>query len=94
MIHSTYTAAFQVSLRGALTAALAVTLAQLLRHQYQLCAMISAIIVTDLEPSQTRKLGRPRLAGTALGGTLGAAISALLSAWDLSPICKTHMSRH
>ncbi len=47
--------------------------------------MISAVIVTDLDPAQTRKLGPPRLAGTVLGATLGALICVLLDpgAWEV-----------
>jgi uncharacterized membrane protein YgaE (UPF0421/DUF939 family) len=39
---------------------------------------LGAVIVTDLSPSQTRQLGLRRLAGSALGATVGAAISYYL----------------
>jgi uncharacterized membrane protein YgaE (UPF0421/DUF939 family) len=70
--------AFQLSLRAALAAGLAIIVAQLLRLQHPLYAMISAVIVTDLVVSQTPKLALPRLAGTLLGSSLGAVIVTLL----------------
>jgi uncharacterized membrane protein YgaE (UPF0421/DUF939 family) len=78
MNFATLIPAFQLSIRAALTAGLAVAIAQLLRLQYPLYALIAAVIVTDLSPSQTRQLGLQRLAGTVLGATLGAALSSLL----------------
>ena len=85
MAHSTHTAAIQLSLRAAAAAGLALGIAQLLRLQFPLYAMISAVVVTDLDPAQTRKLGLPRLAGTVLGASLGAAICVLLrpGAWEV-----------
>ena len=85
IVRSSHTIAFQLSLRAALAGVLAVALAQLFRLQFPLYAMISAVVVTDLDPSQTRKLGLPRLAGTVLGGVLGAAICAVLrpGAWQV-----------
>ena len=49
-----------------------------MRLQYPLYALIGAVIVSDLSPSQTRQLGLRRLAGSVLGATVGAAISQLL----------------
>lgn len=47
--------------------------------------MISAVIVTDLNPAQTRKSGLPRLAGTVLGASLGALICFVLKpgVWEV-----------
>lgn len=68
----------QLATRAALSAGVAVAIAEFLRLQYPLYAMIGAIIVTDLSPSHTRKLGLHRLAGSTLGATVGAAASSFL----------------
>ena len=68
--------AFQLSLRAALAAGLAVAVAALLHLQHPVFALISAVLVTDLAPSRTRALAVPRFAGTALGTLLGACLAA------------------
>ena len=75
---STLTTAFQLALRAALSAGLALAIAQLLHLQYPIYAMIGAVIVMDLSPLQTRHLALQRLAGTVLGAMIGAAIIAML----------------
>jgi uncharacterized membrane protein YgaE (UPF0421/DUF939 family) len=77
--------AFQLALRTAIAAGLAVAIAQLFRLEFPLYAMIAAVIVTDLSPSQTRQLGLQRLAGTVVGAVLGAALSPLrqLGPWAI-----------
>ncbi len=44
--------------------------------EYPLYAMIAAIIVTDLAPEQSRRLGLQRLVGTVVGAACGAALSS------------------
>ena len=73
-----------LSIRAGLAAGLAVTIARFLGLQYPLYALIGAVMVTDLSPSQTRQLGLRRLAGTLLGATVGAALGPLLLAGPLA----------
>lgn len=68
----------QLSIRAASSAALALSLAQLLALQHPLYALIAAVIVSDLSPSQTRKLSWRRLAGSFVGAAVGATMSQFL----------------
>ncbi len=49
--------------------------------------MISAVIVTDLQVAETRKLAFPRLIGTLIGSACGAGINTLVSPspWTIGP---------
>lgn len=76
--HPTITPAIQMSVRGAVSAALAMEFAKLLNFQFPTYALIGAIIVTDLSPAKTRHLGVWRIVGSFIGAAVGAMISALL----------------
>ncbi len=78
MSYQVLTPGLQLSIRSGLSAALAVASAEFLRLPHPLYAMIGAVIVTDLSPSQTRKLGLRRLVGSALGALVGAVASSFL----------------
>jgi uncharacterized membrane protein YgaE (UPF0421/DUF939 family) len=69
---------FQLSLRSALAAGLSMAAAQLLELQYPIYALLAAVIVTDLKPGQSRKLGLHRLLATLVGAACGATLSPLL----------------
>jgi len=85
MARSTLIASLQLSLRSAVAAGLAVAVAQLLRFQFPIYALVSAVIVTDLSAARTRQLALPRVVGTVLGATLGAVINPFVQpgAWRL-----------
>jgi uncharacterized membrane protein YgaE (UPF0421/DUF939 family) len=70
--------AIQLSVRAALSAGIAVAIAQLLQFQDPLYALIGAVIVTDLSPSKTQQLALRRLVGTLLGAMVGATLSHFL----------------
>jgi uncharacterized membrane protein YgaE (UPF0421/DUF939 family) len=74
------TSAFQVAVRAALAAGLSVLLAQLCKFEHPIYALIAAVIVTDLSPSRTTKLGLQRLAATVVGASCGAVAGTLLGA--------------
>jgi len=67
----------QLALRAGIAAALALAIAQALQLQFPLFVMIAAVIVTDLTPSQSRRLGFHRIAGTMQGAVLGALFSSI-----------------
>jgi uncharacterized membrane protein YgaE (UPF0421/DUF939 family) len=77
--------ALQLSLRAAVAAIVAFGVAQLLQLPHPVYAMISAIIVTDIQAAETRKLALPRLIGTLIGSVFGAAMNSMLppSLWTI-----------
>jgi uncharacterized membrane protein YgaE (UPF0421/DUF939 family) len=75
---STHVPPLQLSTRAALAAGAAVEFAKLLQLQYPIYALIGAVIVTDLSPSQTQRLALRPLAGTVVGAMVGATFSSFL----------------
>ena len=61
-----------------MSAGSAVAIAQFLELPYPIYALLAAVIVLDLSPSTTQQLALQRLAGTVVGGTVGAALSYVL----------------
>jgi uncharacterized membrane protein YgaE (UPF0421/DUF939 family) len=79
--------ALQLSVRAAMAATLAVVVAQSLGMPGPIYAMISGVIVTDLDPAKSRGLALPRILGTVLGTLLGVlfAPAFALGAWTIGP---------
>ena len=69
---------YQLAVRSALAAGAAVALAELLALEHPIYAMLAAVIVTDLSPAKTRRLGLLRLVATVVGAACGATLSLLL----------------
>jgi uncharacterized membrane protein YgaE (UPF0421/DUF939 family) len=68
----------QLSIRAGLAAGLALFLARMLGLEFPIYAFLAAVIVTDLSPAETRRLGWRRLVATVVGATCGAALSQSL----------------
>ena len=66
----------QLAMRAGLAATLSIAIAQFFKLEYPIYAFIAAVIVTDLAPAQSRRLGFIRLVATVVGALLGAATSA------------------
>jgi uncharacterized membrane protein YgaE (UPF0421/DUF939 family) len=74
----TLVSGMQLAGRAALAASLSLAIAQLLKLEYPIYAMLAAVIVTDLTPSQSRQLGLRRIVATLVGAVCGAALSPVL----------------
>ncbi len=70
----------QLSVRAAMGAGLSLALAPLFGLEYPIYAFLAAVIVTDLSPAQTTKLGWRRLVATVVGATCGALLAHVLPA--------------
>lgn len=77
-------AGLQLALRVAFAALLAFALADWLRLQYPIYAFIAAVIVTDLSPQLSRRLGLTRIASTIAGAATGAVLSQWMAPGLLS----------
>lgn len=73
----------QLAVRAGFAAGASLGLAELLALEHPLYALVGAVIVTDLDPATTRKLGRQRMAGSIVGAFSGALIALALppTAW-------------
>jgi uncharacterized membrane protein YgaE (UPF0421/DUF939 family) len=86
MTLSAFTPSLQLSLRAALAAGLAIAVADALKLEYPLYALVAAVLVTDLSSVKTRRQSLPRMAGTILGASLGAGVNPVLphDAWAVA----------
>ena len=73
-------------MRAAIGAGLAVGVAMLLGLASPLYALVSAVIVTDLDSAKTRKLAIPRMIGTAIGAGTGCVATLFVQPGALSVI--------
>jgi uncharacterized membrane protein YgaE (UPF0421/DUF939 family) len=72
-------------LRAGIAAGVSLAIAMLLDLRPGIFAFIAAVIVTDLDPSQSRQLGLRRIAATVIGALCGASLIQLLHAdpWSI-----------
>jgi uncharacterized membrane protein YgaE (UPF0421/DUF939 family) len=67
-----------LTLRVAVAAIVSLYIAQLLGLKTPIFAFIAAIIVTDLDPAQSRRLGLRRIGATVVGAICGAVFSHVI----------------
>lgn len=75
----------QLSLRAAAAAVVALLVAGWLHLPFPIYAFIAAVIVTDLDPTISRRLGARRIGATVIGALCGAALTSVLpgNAWGI-----------
>lgn len=74
----------QLALRAAIAGAFAVAIAKMLSFDYPIFAFISAVLVTDLSVTESRRLGFNRLVATAVGAVWGAVLTPLIPSGALA----------
>ena len=74
----------QLAVRAAVGAAISLAIARALNLDTPIFAMIAAVIVTDRNPAETRKLAIRRVISTAIGAACGVALAQVLgqSSWE------------
>lgn len=75
----------QLSIRATIAAVLSLMVADWLDLRYPIYAFIAAVLVTDLQPATSRRLGMRRLAATIIGAVWGAVLTQFLpsSPWSI-----------
>lgn len=77
MAGTDYRDLLRLPVRAGIAAALALTVASALAFGNPLYAVVSAVIVTDLDATLTRKLAIPRMVGTVVGAGIGCLVALL-----------------
>ena len=74
----------QLSVRAALGAGISLAIARALNLETPIFALIAAVIVTDRDPAETRKLAIRRIISTAIGAACGVGLAQFLgqSSWE------------
>jgi uncharacterized membrane protein YgaE (UPF0421/DUF939 family) len=74
----------QLAVRAALGAGISLAIARALNMDTPIFALIAAVIVTDRDPAETRKLAIRRVISTAIGAACGVALAQVLgeSSWE------------
>lgn len=74
----------QLAFRAAVGAGLSLAIARALNFDTPIFSLIAAVIVTDRDATETRKLAIRRVVSTAIGGACGVALAQALgsSSWE------------
>jgi len=83
--HLALVTATQIAVRVSVSACIALAIAQSLGLDTPIFAFISAVLVIDLDPAQSRQLGWRRIVATIVGGLCGAVMGQffLPSPWTV-----------